>query len=266
MRVDLNCDMGELAGDIDARLMPYITSANVACGLHAGDSLVIARTIALAKAQGVAVGAHPGYDDRANYGRREMQLDPAALDSLLLYQLGALKALVEGQGVELTHVKPHGGLYNQAARDPALAAAIAHTVRRFDPRLVLFGLAGSPGLAAMKAVGLRVAAEAFADRAYDADGTLRSRQLADAVITDPQIATLQALHIVADGYIISSDQSKFAVQADTICVHGDNPNAPAVLAAIRTALEGAGVAIAPLSTAALPPRPRRPPTEAADAA
>lgn len=265
MRVDLNCDMGELAGEIDAALMPYITSANIACGLHAGDSATMARTIALAKAHGVAVGAHPGYDDRANFGRREMQLDPAALANLLRDQLGAIRASCEAQGVALTHVKPHGALYNQAARDAAVAATIARTIHRFDPRLVLFGLAGSVMLEAGQAAGLRVASEAFADRAYQADGSLRPRTLPAAVHTDPQIAAQQALHILYDRYIIAHDGSRIAVQADTLCVHGDNPNAAAVLAAVRDALERAGAKLQPFGAPTSPVRKAQPPPIAADA-
>lgn len=259
MQIDLNCDMGELAGDIDAQLMPYITSANVACGLHAGDSATMARTIALAKAHGVAVGAHPGYDDRANFGRREMQLAPDALADLLLYQLGAIKALCQAQGVLLTHVKPHGALYNQAARDEALAEIIARTVRRFDPRLALFGLAGSLMLAVGRAAGLQVTAEAFADRAYEADGSLRQRKLAGAVHSDPQIAAQQALHIAADGYIIAYDGSRMTVEADTLCVHGDNPNAERVLAAVRATLEGAGIKVQAGGISPLPRNSAGPP-------
>ncbi len=265
MQIDLNCDMGELEGDIDAALMPYITSANVACGVHAGDSGTMARTIALAKAHGVAVGAHPGYDDRANFGRRELQLDPDTLTNLLLYQLGAIRALCEAQGVTLTHVKPHGALYNQAARDTAIAATIVRAIRRFDPHLVMFGLAGSALLAAGQAAGLRVAAEAFADRAYEAGGSLRSRTLSGAVFSDPDIAAQQALHIIYDRYIIAYDGSRIAVQADTLCVHGDNPNAAAVLAAVRAALEAAGAQLQPCVATTIPSRKAAPPL-AADSA
>lgn len=254
MNIDLNCDMGELGGDIDATLMPYITSANVACGVHAGDSGTMARTIALAKAHGVAVGAHPGYDDRANFGRREMQLTPDAMANLLLYQLGAIRAMCEAQGVALTHVKPHGAMYNQAARDEALAATIAHTIRRFDARLVLFGLAGSAMLAAGQAAGLQVASEAFADRAYEADGSLQPRTMPGAIHSDPQIAARQALQIVYDRYIIAHDGSRVAVQADTLCVHGDNPNAAAALAAVRAALEAAGTHLQPFGMPTTPIR------------
>jgi UPF0271 protein len=252
MQIDLNCDMGELGGDIDARLMPYITSANIACGVHAGDSATMARTMALAKAHGVAVGAHPGYDDRANFGRREKQLDPDPLASLLLYQLGAIHALCAVQGLALTHVKPHGAMYNQAAQDEAMAGVIANTVLRFDASLVLFGLAGSAMLTAGRAAGLRVAVEAFADRAYEGDGRLRSRTLPGAVHSNPQIAAQQALHIVYDGYIIAYDGSRVTVEADTICVHGDNPNAEAVLAAVRATLEGAGIKVQAVGISPLP--------------
>ncbi len=251
MFIDLNCDMGELEGDIDATLLPYITSANIACGVHAGDSGTMARTIALAKAYGVAVGAHPGYDDRANFGRREMQLDHDALMYLLLYQLGAIRALCEAQGVALTHVKPHGAMYNQAARDEAMATTIAHAIHRFDSRLVIFGLAGSALLAAGRGAGLRVASEAFADRAYEADGSLQPRALPGAVHTDPQIAAQQALHIIYNRYIIAHDGSRIAAQADTLCVHGDNPNAVAVLAAVRAALEAAGAQVQPFAASTI---------------
>jgi 5-oxoprolinase (ATP-hydrolysing) subunit A len=264
MQIDLNCDLGELAGEVDSALMPYITSANIACGVHAGDSATMSRTIALAKQHEVAVGAHPGYDDRANFGRREMQLDPDALANLLLYQLGAIRTLCEAQGVALTHVKPHGALYNQATRDAAMAATIARTIRRFDPHLALFGLAGSVMLTAGRTAGLRVAAEAFADRAYEADGSLRPRNLPGAVHTDPQIATRQALQIVYEGYIIAHDGSRVAVQADTLCVHGDNPNAQAVLAAVRAALEEAGAQVQPFGQPAIAIRKANQPLPVAD--
>lgn len=247
MRIDLNADVGESYGawtmGQDEVLLPMVTSANVACGAHAGDPLVMDRTIALCARLGVAVGAHPSYPDRDGFGRRDMEMTADELEASILAQVGALAAIARGRGIELTHVKPHGALYNTAAQTPALAETIARAVLRFSADLVLVGLAESVGLEAWSAAGLRVASEAFADRAYERDGSLRSRRLPGAVLADPAAAAAQAVSLVVDGRVLAIDGSWVAVQADTICLHGDTPNAPLYAAAVRAALEAAGVEI-----------------------
>jgi UPF0271 protein len=236
VRIDLNADVGESYGawslGEDEALIPLVSSVNVAAGLHAGDPVVLGRTVALAAAHGVAVGAHPGYPDLAGFGRREMALSPAEIEASVLYQVGAVAAFTRAAGIELRHVKAHGALYNRAARDEGAARAIARAVRRFDASLVLVGLAGSAMIAAGREAGLAVAEEAFADRAYEADGTLRSRDLPGAVLDDPAAAAAQALAIVNG-----------IVRADTICIHGDRPGAAARARAVRAALLAAGTEI-----------------------
>ena len=223
--IDLNCDLGESFGSYslgnDAAIMPFITSANIACGFHAGDPLVMQATVRLAKEHGVQIGAHPGWPDLQGFGRREMKIDPAEAEALVLYQIGALAAFVRAEGLELRHVKPHGALYNQAAKDAALAEAIARAVKRFSVDLVLVGLAGSGLLAAGRAIGLRVAGEAFPDRGYNPDGTLMSRNLPGAVLKDPQAIAANAIRLAREG-IRFGDQ---VVIPDTLCLHGDHPQA-----------------------------------------
>lgn len=253
MRIDLNADVGESYGawtmGHDELLLPLVTSANVACGAHAGDPLVMDRTVALCARLGVAAGAHPGYPDRDGFGRRDLEMTTDELEASILAQVGALWAIARARGVELVHVKPHGALYNAAARDPALAETIARAVRRFSADLVFVGLAESVGLEAASAVGLRVAAEVFADRVYEQDGSLRSRRLPGAVLDDPAAAAAQAVSLVVDGRVRAADGSWVAVQADTICLHGDTPNVVAFAAAVRAALEAAGVEIRSLGAA-----------------
>jgi UPF0271 protein len=243
VRIDLNADVGEGFGSWslgeDASLIPLVSSVNVACGAHAGDPVVIERTVARARDAGVAVGAHPGYPDLAGFGRRELDMDTAELEASVVYQVGAVAAFARAAGTELRHVKPHGALYNRAARDAATADAIARAVRRVSRDLVLVGLAGSVGLDAGRAVGLSVASEAFADRAYEPDGSLRSRRAAGAVIDDPDACAGQALAIIREGRI----------RADTLCVHGDRPGATDRARAVRAALEAAGVTIQPFERA-----------------
>jgi len=237
--IDLNCDIGESYGawrmGDDCALLDLVTSANVACGFHAGDPSTIDATVRDAAQRNVAIGAHPSYPDLAGFGRRSMALAPDDVEAAVLYQIGALAAFASAHGTRLTHVKPHGALYNDAARDEALAAAIARAVARFDRRLVLVGLPRSALLAAGKAEKLPVAAEGFCDRAYEADGSLRSRSQPGSVYTDPQQAAQQAVAIASDG----------AVQ--TLCIHGDTPGAAAMAHAVRSALRDAGFAIAPLA-------------------
>lgn len=246
VHVDLNADVGEGQGT-DAALMPFITSANIACGAHAGDAATMARTVVLARTHGVAVGAHPGYPDRDGFGRRDLEMTAEELDASLLAQLGALRAVARALGVDLVHVKPHGALYNRAASDPALAALVAGATRRFSAHLVLVGLAGSALLDAGREAGLTVAAEAFADRAYEPDGTLRSRRHPGAVHHEPLAVATQAISIARDGCVRAHDGSQVAVRADTICLHGDTPGAPAIARAVRAALREARIEVRPLA-------------------
>jgi UPF0271 protein len=248
MRIDLNADVGEGLGPWpmgeDEALIPLVTSVNVACGAHAGDPLTIERTVRLAASHGVAVGAHPGYPDLVGFGRRDLDMAPDELEASLVYQVGAVAAFAADAGVALRHVKPHGALYNGAARDAALAAVVARAVARVSRSIVLVGLAGSRLVEAGRDVGLRVAEEAFADRAYEADGSLRSRRLEGAVHADPAVVAAQALSIVRDGRVTAFDGSAVAVRADTICIHGDSPGAAGFARAIREALASAGVTVA----------------------
>ena len=253
MVIDLNADVGESYGawvmGADADLMPMITSANVACGAHAGDPITMSRTVALAMRHGVAVGAHPGYPDRDGFGRRDLAMTSEELEATVLTQMGALWAAARAAGVEMRHVKPHGALYNRAAADPDLAACVARAVARFPERLTLVGLAGSALVAAGLAAGLPVADEAFADRAYEPDGSLRTRALTGAVHTDPSVAAAQAVSIARDGRVRAHDGSMLEIRADTICIHGDTPGAAAMAKAVREALEAAGIEVRALTCA-----------------
>jgi UPF0271 protein len=246
--IDLNCDMGESFGawtmGQDEAVMPLVSSANVACGFHAGDPQVMRRSVALARRHGVAIGAHVALPDLQGFGRREMRVAPDEAYAFVLYQLGALAAFAKAQGAELAHVKPHGALYNMAAREPALAAAIARAVREFDPRLVLFGLSGSALIEAGRVAGLAVAREAFADRRYESNGQLTPRSEPGAVIDDPDDAAAQLLELVERGTVTSRHGDALRVEADTICVHGDRPDAAAFARALRARLDAAGVRVA----------------------
>lgn len=247
--IDLNCDAGEgfgrwSVGD-DAELFRYVTSANIACGLHAGDPTIIARTVELAHRHDIAVGAHPGYPDLQGFGRRALALDPTEVEALVLYQIGAVAAFTRTAGVPLVHVKPHGALYNQAAGDPAIAGAITRAVRAFDPQLILVGLTGSALVEAGAAAGLAVAREAFADRAYEPDGSLRSRALPGAVLHDPS-AIVEQVVAIAVQHTVASETGLIAMEADTICLHGDTPGAATLAAAVREGLDRAGVVVRPL--------------------
>jgi len=248
MRIDLNADVGESLGPWpmgdDERLIPLVTSVNVACGAHAGDPLTIERTIRLAVDHDVAVGAHPGYPDLVGFGRRDLDMTADELRASVVHQVGAVAAIARSLNAELRHVKPHGALYNRAARDPAVADTIATAIRRASPELVLVGLAGSALIDAGVAAGLRVASEAFADRAYEPDGSLRSRRRPGAILATPAAAAKQAVSIVRDGRVTAFDGSVVAVRADTICIHGDTPGAAEYVGAIRAALDKAGVTIA----------------------
>jgi len=225
MTIDLNCDMGELAdAEHEAALMEQITSANIACGGHAGDDATMERTARLAMARGVRIGAHPSFLDRKNFGRTEMPERGEVLADIVWDQLMHLDSIVKKLGGKVQHVKPHGALYNVAVKDKDVAVAIGVGVTRWNPFVTLFGLAGSSMLGIWRAMGLKVAGEGFADRRYEPDGTLRSRKLPDALITDPQEAAAQAVRLARDGGV------------QTICVHGDTPGAVEILKACREAL------------------------------
>lgn len=239
--MDLNCDMGENVGN-DELIMPYITSANIACGFHAGDERSMRETVRLAKRHGVAVGAHPGWRDAEGFGRREMTLPPEDVEALILYQVGALRAIAKAEGVELRHVKPHGALYNQSARDRGLANAVAHAVKGFSVDLVLVGLAGSGLVEAGIEVGLRVASEGFPDRNYNPDGTLVSRREPHAMVASPDEVASHAIQLAGNGV----DFNGRRVNVDTLCLHGDHPRAAENARRVREALEKQGVEIAAL--------------------
>lgn len=248
--MDLNADLGESFGawtlGDDARLVEHLTSANLACGFHAGDFRVMEATVALCRDAGVAVGAQPGYPDLLGFGRRPLAFEPDEIESLVRYQIGALEAFCRAAGVDMQHVKPHGALYNQAAADPMLAGAIARAVARFSRELALFGLASSEPMAAAAAdAGLRFVPEAFADRRYLPDGSLQPRGQAGAVIEDAADAAAQALMIATDGAVVAVDGSRVALRAESICCHGDTPGAVETAASVRSALAAAGVGVEP---------------------
>jgi UPF0271 protein len=253
--IDLNCDVGEIpsliADGTDDRLLAQVTSANIACGGHAGDDATMAATIRSALRHGCAVGAHPGYDDRAHFGRRRLDLPLDRVAVMVRDQVSRLAALALSAGTRLVHVKPHGALYNAAADDRDLASAIVRGVyaavrgEAILPRLV--GLAGSASLDVYRESGFTVAAEAFADRRYEPDGRLRSRALTGALLEDPDEAAAQAVSIARDGRVTASDGSSLAVAAGTLCLHGDTPGAVRIAAAVRAALAAAGIPVAPLA-------------------
>lgn len=247
-RVDLNCDMGESFGawsmGDDAAIMPLITSANVAAGFHAGDPGTIRTTVQRAVDHGVAVGAHPSLPDLAGFGRRIMKLSAREAHDLVLYQAGAVAAFAHAAGARLHHVKPHGALYNMAARDPELADAIAAAVKDLGDGVLLYGLAGSAMTAAAGRCGVQAVQEVFADRSYQADGTLTPRDRPDALITDEQLAVAQALSMVEHGRVRATDGTAVAVTADTLCLHGDQPGALGFARALRAAFEQRGIAVA----------------------
>ena len=246
--IDINCDLGESFGawqmGDDAALLAVVSSANIACGFHAGDPDIMRHTVATAVAHQVAMGAHVSLPDLQGFGRREMTVTPNEAYAMTLYQVGALHAFALAAGARLHHVKPHGALYNMAARDIKLAGAIAHAVRDFDPSLWLFGLAGSALPEAGRAAGLSVAAEAFADRGYRADGSLQPRREPGAVITESDQAIAQAMAMAREGKVRAVDGSIVTLKADTLCVHGDGAHAVAFARNLRAALEAAGITIA----------------------
>jgi UPF0271 protein len=252
MTIDLNSDLGESFGPWkmgqDEALMTSITSANVACGFHAGDATVMRQTIALAKRHGVAVGAHPGFQDLQGFGRREMHVSASEVEDLVLYQVAAMAGVAAAEGVRLQHVKAHGALYNMAARDAALARAIARAVVAFDRSLILFGLPNSPLLAEGERAGLQVAAEIFADRTYEADGSLTSRRVAGSVIHDPAVVVQRAIDMVSTRRVTATNGTTITLDARTLCLHGDTPGAAELARQIRSALEAAGIAVKAFAT------------------
>lgn len=255
-QLDLNADVGEGDPRADEALLRLVTSANVACGLHAGDADTMRATVALAVSHGVAVGAHPGYDDRANFGRRPMHLSVAELNELLGKQLRALDAIARRGGAILTHVKPHGALYNQAETDAALAAAVVAAVRGFDPDLRLVGRAGSAMAGAALAVGHPFTPEAFADRRYRGDGSLLPRSEPGAVLTDPEEVVRQVRSLVTRGEVVASDGSRVPVAFETLCLHGDTPGSAGLASRTRRELSALGVRVcAPGSLGADIPQP-----------
>ena len=250
MQIDLNSDLGESFGPWkmgqDEELMAAVTSANIACGFHAGDPTVLRRTIALAKANGVAVGAHPGFPDLAGFGRREMQLAPSEVEDSVLYQVAAIAGVAGAQGVRLQHVKAHGALYNMAARDETLARAIARAVAAFDRSLILFGLPNSALLIEGERAGLEVAAEIFADRTYEADGSLTSRRVPGSVIHDPEVVVDRAVQMALRRKVTTTNGVEIELRADTMCLHGDTKGSADLARRIRSALEASGMRVAAL--------------------
>jgi UPF0271 protein len=249
-RLDLNADVGESFGAYtvgdDPGLMASITSANIAAGFHAGDPTTLRNTIRLAKAHGVAVGAHPGFPDLVGFGRREMQVSPRDAEDLVLYQIAAVAGVAAAEGVALRHVKPHGALYNMAARHRPLADAIARATFAFDPGLILVGPPGSELIAAGRATGVRVAAEGFADRAYERDGALVARSRPGSVIDDVEAVVERAVRIATECTVIAVDGSTLPLEVQTLCIHGDTRGAEHLAARVRSRLEAAGVSVCAL--------------------
>lgn len=249
-RVDLNSDLGESFGayriGCDGEVLAQVTSANVACGWHAGDPMVLNRTLALARERGVAVGAHPGYPDLMGFGRREMKLSPEEAYAYVLYQLGAFAAFAKRHGLPVQHLKAHGAMYNTAGKDMTLALAICRAVKDFDPEIILLGLSGSKLIEAAREMGLRAASEIFADRAYEEDGSLVNRQKPGAMIEDEEEAIARVIRMVKEGKVTSITGRDIPVEADSVCVHGDGPRALQFTSRIRERLQQEGIELAPL--------------------
>lgn len=248
--IDLNSDLGESFGAYtmgrDADIIPLVSSANVACGFHAGDPEVMAKTAQLCAGAGISIGAHPGFPDLQGFGRRNMNLSPEAVKALILYQVGALDAFCRSAGMKLRHVKPHGALYNMAAKDPALAKAICEGIRDYDPTLILLGLSGSEMLRQAEAAGIPWAAEVFADRGYQDDGTLVPRGKPGAMILDEEEAVRRVIRMVKEHTVLSVTGKTIEIAPDSVCVHGDSEKALLFVKKIRAALEAEGIAIRPL--------------------
>ena len=243
--IDINSDLGEFSDDAhlesDRSVLQCVTSANIACGFHASDPLTMVKAVRMAGEAGVAIGAHPGFPDRENFGRLPMEMSPEEVKAIVLYQAGALQAICKAEGTKLHHVKPHGALYNMAAKDEALALAIAEAVAAIDEDLILFGLSGSLMEKAAKAKGVPFASEVFADRAYEDDGTLVSRTKPGAMIEDETLAIARMVRLMNEGVVESINGKSIPLRVDTICVHGDSPKALAFAKALREAMESLGV-------------------------
>ena len=254
MKIDINCDMGESFGVytlvLDEEVIKYITSANIACGYHAGDPLVMEQTIALAKEHGVSVGAHPGFPDLMGFGRRNIDATLSEIKGYMVYQIGALQAFAKAQGLKVEHVKPHGALYLMAVEDEKTSEAVVEAIASVDKDLIFVALAGSKGEMMTKIgerIGLRVAYEAFPDRAYTPDGTLVSRRQPGAVIKDPDVVAQRALMMAQEGKVVAIDGKEIPFRPETLCVHGDTPGAVNLVRKIRQTLTEAGVEVIPLS-------------------
>ena len=248
--IDLNSDLGESFGAYkmgrDADIIPLISSANVACGFHAGDPTTMDATAKVCKAAGAAIGAHPGFADLVGFGRRNMAVSPADAKALIIYQVGALDAFCKANGLKLQHVKPHGALYNMAAKDAALAQAICEGIYEYDPTLILLGLANSQMIEQAQAIGLPWAAEVFADRAYEDDGTLVARTKEGAMIKDEDEAVARVIRMIKEGKVTSINGKDIEMKPDSVCVHGDSEKALLFVQKIRKALEDEGIAIKPI--------------------
>jgi 5-oxoprolinase (ATP-hydrolysing) subunit A len=255
--IDINCDMGEWPEDVfggaQESLMPHLTSVNIACGGHAGDEKTMRATIQQAQRHHLTIGAHPGYADRVHFGRIELRITPQEIADSVCEQVSTLAAIAAETGAVIAHIKAHGALYNQAARDPETTRAFAEGVARWRKDVLLIGLAGSPMLRAFSEAGFAIAAEAFADRRYEPDGSLRSRKFSDALISEPLAAAEQAVRIAQLGSVIAVDGQEIPVNAQTICIHGDTPGAPQIAAHVATALRDAGIALRPLQSASSNP-------------
>ena len=242
MPIDLNADVGEGIGD-DEGVLPSVTSASIACGFHAGNPVIMRATVQLARRHGVAPGAHPGFQDLEGFGRRDLRLSATELENLVAYQIGALAGVASTEGARLNHVKPHGALYNMAARDAEMAAAIARAVHAVDASLVLFGLSGSHLIAAGERAGLRVASEVFADRGYWPDGSLAPRGTPGALVTEVEEVVRRAVGMARGKTVTCVDGTTIQVNADTICIHGDTPGAAALARVVREALRSAAIEV-----------------------
>lgn len=249
--IDLNADLGEGFGryrlDSDPEILGLVSSVNIACGYHAGDPIVMRETVAQAAARGVTIGAHPSYPDLLGFGRRDLAATPGEIEAYLVYQIGALSAFCTTQGATLRYVKPHGALYNRAARDPDAAQAVARAVHGVDPGLILLGLDGTVMLAEAERIGLAVAREAFVDRAYRPDGQLLSRSEPGSVLDDVAAVVDRAVRMVKEHFVVAIDGTRRIVRPDSLCVHGDGPHAVAIIRALRERLEAEDVEIAPFA-------------------
>ncbi|MBU5211507.1 LamB/YcsF family protein [Heyndrickxia oleronia] len=249
--IDLNCDMGESFGaykmGTDEEILNYITSANIACGFHAGDPTTMRKTVTMALERNVGIGVHPGLPDLVGFGRRTMDISPQEAYDLIVYQIGAVYAFTKAEGGKLQHVKPHGALYNMAAKSPSLSEAIAEAIYKVDPELILFGLAGGELVKAGKKIGLRSASEVFSDRTYQEDGSLTSRREENALIHDQEVAVNQVIRIVKEGKVKSLQGVDVSIQAHTVCIHGDGQNALQFAKYISTSLQNEGITIAKIS-------------------